>query len=124
MRLRVRVGFRDGLGRYGRQLSRLRCGLDCLQPIRHILVENRRFARLGGFDRLSEPIGGLRIGDLGLGFDDIVRTTIFLADIGDFGIVNEAYGGYFGDAPPARSTVQVGALPGGFLVEIDAIAAR
>ena len=67
---------------------------------------------------------GLVLGDLGMGFGDVVKTTIFLADIGDFGVVNEVYAGYFGDAPPARSTVQVGALPGGFLVEIDAIAAR
>jgi 2-iminobutanoate/2-iminopropanoate deaminase len=67
---------------------------------------------------------GLVLGDLGLGFDDVVKTTIFLADIGDFAIVNEVYAGFFGGAPPARSTVQVGALPGGFLVEIEAIAAR
>ncbi len=62
--------------------------------------------------------------DLGLGFDDVVKTTIFLADIGHFPVVNEVYAEYFGDKPPARSTVQIGALPGGFLVEIDAIAAR
>lgn len=62
--------------------------------------------------------------DLGLRFDDVVKTTIFLADIGHFPVVNEVYSEYFGDNPPARSTVQVGALPSGFLVEIDAIAAR
>ena len=62
--------------------------------------------------------------DLGLQFDDVVKTTIFLTDIGHFSVVNEVYAGYFGGKPPARSTVQVGALPGGFLVEIDAIAAR
>ena len=62
--------------------------------------------------------------DLGLQFDDVVKTTIFLADIGHFPVVNEVYAEYFGDKPPARSTVQAGALPGGFLVEIEAIAAR
>jgi 2-iminobutanoate/2-iminopropanoate deaminase len=52
----------------------------------------------------------------------VVRTTIFLADMGDFGAVNEVYGGYFSGAPPARVTVQAAGLPKGALVEIDAIA--
>ena len=64
------------------------------------------------------------LGDLGLTLADIAKTTIFLADINDFPTVNDIYGGYFEDAPPARSTVQVGALPGGFLVEIEVTAAR
>lgn len=67
---------------------------------------------------------GLVLGDLGLSFPDIVKTTIFLADIADFPAVNEVYAGYFEEAPPARSTMQVGALPGGFLVEIEVVAAR
>ena len=58
----------------------------------------------------------------GARFADVVKTTIFLADLGDFGAVNEVYGGFFGDAPPARSTVQAAGLPRGALVEIDAIA--
>jgi 2-iminobutanoate/2-iminopropanoate deaminase len=70
-----------------------------------------------------ENIGAV-LGDLGLGFDDVVKTTIFLADIADFPAVNEIYGSYFEAAAPARATVQAGALPGGFLVEIEAIAAR
>ena len=73
--------------------------------------------------RVMENIAGV-LGDLGLGFDDVVKTTIFLADIGDFPEVNEVYAGYFADVPPARSTVQAGALPAGFLVEIETIAAR
>lgn len=67
---------------------------------------------------------GAVLGDLGLGYDDIVKTTIFLADIADFPVVNEAYAGYVGDSRPARSTVGVAALPGGFGVEIEVIAAR
>ncbi len=67
---------------------------------------------------------GLVLGDLGLSYPDIVKTTIFLADIADFPKVNEVYAGYFQEAPPARSTVQAGALPGGFLVEIEVVAAR
>jgi 2-iminobutanoate/2-iminopropanoate deaminase len=73
--------------------------------------------------RVMENIAAV-LGDLGLGFDDVVKTTIFLADISDFPEVNEVYAGYFDDAPPARSTVQAGALPAGFLVEIETIAAR
>lgn len=64
------------------------------------------------------------LGDLGLGISDIVKTTIFLADIDDFPKVNDVYAGFLDDQPPARSTVQAGALPGGFLVEIDVVAAR
>jgi 2-iminobutanoate/2-iminopropanoate deaminase len=67
---------------------------------------------------------GAVLGDVGLGYDDIVKTTIFLADIADFGAVNEVYAEYVGDAKPARSTIQAGALPGGFDVEIECIAAR
>jgi 2-iminobutanoate/2-iminopropanoate deaminase len=73
--------------------------------------------------RVLENIG-LILGDVGLGYDDVVKTSVFLADIGDFAAVNEVYRGFFGDEPPARSAFQVGALPGGFLVEIEAIAAR
>jgi 2-iminobutanoate/2-iminopropanoate deaminase len=60
----------------------------------------------------------------GLGFDDVVKTTIFLADIGDFAAVNAVYARFMPDPPPARSTVQVAALPKGGLVEVDAIARR
>ncbi len=60
----------------------------------------------------------------GLGFDDVVKTTIFLADIGDFGAVNAIYGKQMPDPPPARSTIGVGALPKGALVEIEMTARR
>ena len=53
---------------------------------------------------------------------DVVKTTIFLADMADFQTVNTIYGARFGGAPPARSTVQVAALPKGGLVEIEMIA--
>lgn len=64
------------------------------------------------------------IAELGLTMDDIVKTSIFLADIADYGVVNDVYGSYIGDHPPARSAFQVGALPGGFRVEIEVIASR
>src|SRR5438132_1821638 len=49
----------------------------------------------------------------GLTFDSVVKTTIFLTDLNDFRLVNEVYGSYFKQDPPARSTVQVSALPKG-----------
>jgi 2-iminobutanoate/2-iminopropanoate deaminase len=58
-----------------------------------------------------------------LSFDNIVKTTIFLTDLGDFQTVNEIYGSYFNNKPPARSTVQVAALPKSVNVEIEVIAA-
>ena len=64
------------------------------------------------------------LGDAGLTMSDIAKSTIFLADINDFSAVNDVYASYFDQDPPARSTFQVGALPGGFLVEIEVIAAR
>jgi 2-iminobutanoate/2-iminopropanoate deaminase len=57
-----------------------------------------------------------------LGFEHVVRTTIYLTDLADFARVNEVYGRFFSAAPPARATVQVAALPRGARVEIDAIA--
>jgi len=58
----------------------------------------------------------------GLGFGNIVKTTIFLTNLGDFQTVNEVYGSYFKSEPPARSTVQVSALPKGANIEIEVIA--
>ncbi len=60
----------------------------------------------------------------GLGWADVVKTTVFLADIADFAAVNAVYARFMPDPPPARSTVQVAALPKGGLVEIEAIARR
>lgn len=59
----------------------------------------------------------------GLTFENIVKTTIFLTDLADFQTVNEIYASYFSQAPPARSTVQVPALPKGARIEIEAVAA-
>jgi 2-iminobutanoate/2-iminopropanoate deaminase len=64
------------------------------------------------------------LGDLGLGYDDIIKTTIFLADMADFPVVNAAYGQYVDAGKPARSTVAVAALPLGVQIEIEVIAAR
>jgi 2-iminobutanoate/2-iminopropanoate deaminase len=53
---------------------------------------------------------------------NIVKTTVFVTDINDFARVNQVYGSFFNDAPPARSTIQVAALPLGAKVEIEAVA--
>jgi len=60
----------------------------------------------------------------GVTYHHIVKTTIFLVDMNDFAAVNPVYGSFFGDVPPARSTVAVAALPLGARVEIEAIAIR
>lgn len=58
----------------------------------------------------------------GADWRNVVKTTIFLTDLAQFGVVNEIYAEVFSEAPPARSTVQVAALPRGAMVEIEAIA--
>ena len=57
-----------------------------------------------------------------LGFENIVKTTVFLTNLSDFQTMNEIYGSYFKKEPPARSTVQVPALPKGAHIEIEVIA--
>jgi 2-iminobutanoate/2-iminopropanoate deaminase len=59
----------------------------------------------------------------GASWGDVVKTTVYLHDLAHFPTVNEVYGKWLGDARPARSTVQVAALPRGALVEIDVVAA-
>jgi 2-iminobutanoate/2-iminopropanoate deaminase len=58
----------------------------------------------------------------GSSLDRVVKTTVFLADLGDFAEMNEAYGKFFGDVPPARSTVEVSRLPRDARIEIDVVA--
>ena len=60
--------------------------------------------------------------EAGSGLERIVKTTAFLASLDDFQGMNEVYAGRIGETPPARSTIEVGALPSGALVEIEAIA--
>jgi 2-iminobutanoate/2-iminopropanoate deaminase len=58
----------------------------------------------------------------GAGFDRVVRTTVYLADMNDFAAMNEVYSRYIVDPPPARATVQVARLPRDVKIEVDAIA--
>jgi 2-iminobutanoate/2-iminopropanoate deaminase len=76
---------------------------------------------IGQTHQVMENIGAILSAE-GLTFADLVKTTIFLTDLGDFQQINEVYASYFQSDPPARSTVQVAALPKGAKVEIEAIA--
>ena len=60
----------------------------------------------------------------GLTLSDVIKTTVFLDDVNDFAVVNGIYETYFGDSKPARSCVEVAALPKGALIEIEVIAVK
>jgi 2-iminobutanoate/2-iminopropanoate deaminase len=80
----------------------------------------------GPIDEQTEQIfANLRaiLEEAGTSLDNLVKTTVFLQDLGDFGGMNDVYARHVGDRPPARSTVEVAKLPSGALVEIEAIAA-
>jgi 2-iminobutanoate/2-iminopropanoate deaminase len=72
--------------------------------------------------RVLDNVGAL-LKEAGRSFADVVRTTVFLADMNDFAAMNEVYGQYFPQPYPARATVQVARLPKDARVEIDVIAA-
>src|SRR5919106_5305036 len=72
-------------------------------------------------DRVMRNIAAL-LKAAGLGFEHVVRCTVFLSDMNEFGGMNEVYGRYIVDPPPARATVQVARLPRDVKVEIDVIA--
>lgn len=74
-------------------------------------------------ERVLDNLGAV-LEAAGCSFADVVRTTIFLKDMGDFAKVNEVYAGRFTGEPPARACVEVSRLPKDVLVEIDAIAAK
>ena len=71
--------------------------------------------------RVFENIGALLTAG-GLAYNNIVRTTVFLADMNDFAAMNETYARFFGEQPPARSTVQAARLPRDARVEIEVVA--
>ena len=71
--------------------------------------------------RAMDNLGAL-LKAAGLSFDHVVRTTVFLADMNDFAVMNEVYASYFTEPRPARATVQVARLPRDARIEIDAIA--
>lgn len=73
-------------------------------------------------ERVMANLGAV-LSTVGATWKHVVKTTVFLHDMNDFPAVNEVYGRALGDARPARSTVQVSALPRGVLVEIEAVVA-
>ena len=89
-----------------------------LDPATQTLVEGDISAQT---ERVMQNLKNV-LAAAGCGFENVVRCGIFLTDLSDFAKVNEVYGRYFSENPPARSTVQVSALPKGARVEIDAIA--
>lgn len=93
-------------------------GQVALEPATGALVEGDVRAQTR---RVMENIGALLKAG-GLTFADVVRTTVFLADMDDFAAMNDVYGGYFAAPAPARATVQVARLPRDARVEIDVIA--
>lgn len=72
-------------------------------------------------DRVLVNLGAL-LTAAGASYADVVKTTVYLTDMGDYAAVNEVYGRYFGEAKPARAAVAVSGLPKGVRVEIEAIA--
>lgn len=91
------------------------------------LVPETMELALGGITgQATQTLENLRVVLLAAGtdFSRVLRTTLYLVDLGDFPAVNVVYAEAFGDHKPARSTVQVAALPRGARVEIDLIAAR
>ena len=72
-------------------------------------------------DRVLKNLAAI-LKESGSSFEKVVRTTVFLKNMGDFAAMNEVYARYFTQAPPARSTVEVARLPKDVLVEIDVIA--
>jgi 2-iminobutanoate/2-iminopropanoate deaminase len=93
-------------------------GQIAMDPATGALVEGDIQAQTA---RVMANLGAV-LAAAGAGFDDVVRCTIYLVDLADFAKVNEVYARSFPRDPPARSTVQVAALPRGARVEIDAVA--
>ena len=97
-----------------------------------LFVSGQVALRPGASERVSDAIGEqtyLLFANLrailvaaGRGLDRIVKTTVYLTDLGDFQAMNEVYKQYVGELPPARATIEVSKLPAGSLVEIEAIA--
>ena len=73
--------------------------------------------------QVLENIGEI-LKSAGLGYENVVKTTVLLADIGDFTAMNEVYAAFFTAPYPARAAFEVGAIPKGALVEIEAVAVR
>jgi len=90
------------------------------------LIPGTKTLRQGVSEQTRQVIENLRaiLEAAGTSLGQVVKTTVFLADMNDFAAMNAVYGEFFVDAPPARSTIQVAALPMGGLVEIECVAEK
>ena len=98
-----------------------------------VFVSGQLAVRPGGSEMVGDTIAeqteqvmanlGAILEEAGSGLDRLLKTTVFLANLADFQGMNEVYSRHVGERPPARSTVEVAALPSGALVEIEAIGA-
>ena len=86
------------------------------QEVRQGTIEDETERTLRNLEAVLDAAGAT--------FADVVKTTVFLADIDDFAAMNAVYARFFPDPPPARTTVEVAALPKGFKVEIEAVARK
>lgn len=91
-----------------------------LDPVSGALVEGGVEAQAERALRNLEAV----LDAAGLSFHDVLKTTVFLADMDDFAAINAVYARHMPDPPPARSTFAVGALPKGGRIEIEAVAVR
>ena len=89
-----------------------------LDPATNAIVEGDVTAQT---ERVLQSLSAVLAG-AGCTVDDVVKTTVFMTDLGEFGDMNAVYATHFTRQPPARSTVQVAALPAGARVEIEAVA--
>ena len=97
-----------------------------------VFVSGQLALRPGESEMVGDAIGeqteqimtnlGAILEEAGSGLDRLVKTTVFLQNLDDFGAMNEVYARHVGSTPPARSTFQVAKLPAGALVEIEAVA--
>jgi 2-iminobutanoate/2-iminopropanoate deaminase len=93
-------------------------GQIALDPVTNTLVTGDVVFQT---DRVLKNLSGI-LRAAGTSLEKVVRSTVFLKNMGDFAAMNEVYGSYFSVAPPARSTVEVARLPKDVLVEIDVMA--
>ena len=91
-----------------------------LEPSTGVLIEGDISSQT---ERVLQNLGAV-LRAHGLGMEHVVKTTVFMTDLGNFGEMNTVYAQYFPSDPPARSTIQVAALPKGANVEIEAIALK
>ncbi len=106
------------LAGHPRRLAAVRLGPDSARPGDRQLVEGDLAAQT---HRVFQNLGAI-LAAAGATFDNVVRTTVYLADMNDFPAMNEVYATYFTSPAPARATVQAARLPKDARVEIDLIA--